>query len=117
MPARSTSDQRTYSSMMWGLAVRLPRSVPEGGEARRRRDAPPGCERVLRAGPPVAGAQPGGLQPTPQCCPADPQPPRGFRELAAGALQGVDNRLPLPVGQGAGLVGTREEDDLAAANA
>src|SRR3989442_2405749 len=107
MPAKSTSDQRTYSSMVYGLtAIRSPRGVCSG-EARRRAGEPPG-----RAGRPllaraasVLRAQPVRLQPAPQRGPADAQPPGGFGEFAARPLQRVHDRLALSLRERAGLVG------------
>src|SRR5881396_255814 len=84
MPAKSTSDQRTYSSMTNGCGAVL--GGPSPGEAR---SLGRGAEAV----------HPVGLEASPQRCAADAEAPRGFRELAARILQRVGNRLALAFGE------------------
>src|SRR6266571_1786432 len=79
MPAKSTSDQRTYSSMMKGPGVM------------------PGEGRMLPSS--AEAVQAVGLEPAPQRRAADAEPARRLRELAACVLQRLDDRLPLAVGQ------------------
>src|SRR6266511_231779 len=81
MPAKSTSDHRTYSSMMNGPG--------RGG------DAMPGEARRLWSR--AKAFQSVGLEPPPQRGAADPQAPGGFGQLALGVLQRVEDREPLPV--------------------
>src|SRR3990172_315208 len=81
MPAKSTSDQRTYSSMMKGLGGGMPR------EARRL----PGRAKAVQA---VR------LEAAPQGGAADAEAARRLGELAAGVLERIEDRLAFPVGQG-----------------
>src|SRR6266568_712589 len=78
MPAKSTSDQRTYSSMTNG------------------------CGAVAGEGIPRRGAEafhPVGLETSPERRATDTEPPRGFRELAARVLQGRGDGLTLSLGE------------------
>src|SRR6266508_2710003 len=79
MPAKSTSDQRTYSSMRNGPGVM------------------PGEARTLRGG--AKAVQSVRLEPPPQCRAADPEAPGRFGQLALGILQRVEDRQALPVGE------------------
>src|SRR6266480_5840110 len=91
MPAKSTSDQRTYSSTTYGAG--MPRQA----------------RRLLR-GAKVAHAV--GAQSPPQRGATDAQPAGGFGQLAACRLQGVENRLALAIGERAAAVrrGARGQD-------
>src|SRR5438094_4552712 len=82
MPAKSTSDQRTYSSMTYGAG--MPRQA-----------------RPLLRGAKVAHAV--RAEPPPQRRATDPQPAGRFGETAARGLQGLEDRLALPVGEGAAV--------------
>src|SRR6266699_3218631 len=84
MPAKSTSDQRTYSSMTNGCGER------SGGPS-------PGEARTLGGG--AKAVHPVGFEASPQRRATDAEPPRGFRELAARVLQRVGNRRALPFGE------------------
>src|SRR2546427_4221282 len=71
MPAKSTSDHRTYSSMMYGLAGIASRTVEPEREARGRQTPTPAQQRALdarrRARPSVpVRPEPIGTQPAPQ---------------------------------------------------
>src|SRR5437867_1704527 len=89
MPAKSTSDHRTYSSMMNGPGW-------AGGGA----DAMPREARRLRGG--AKAFQPVGFEPAPQRRATDPQAARGLGELALGVLERVEDRQALAVGEGLG---------------
>src|SRR5690349_10601448 len=113
IPAKSTSDQRTYSSMICGwAAMRSPRGCGSG-EARRRAPEPLDARRGADA--PVAGAQPVRLEAPPQRGPADAEPPGRLGEPAARASQRVDDGLALSLRQCARLLGLRQEYRLAQA--
>src|SRR6266540_1957723 len=79
MPAKSTSDQRTYSSIRNGPGVM------------------PGEGRMLPGG--AKAVQAVRLEAAPQRGAADAEPARRLGELTARVLQCLDDRLPLPVGQ------------------
>src|SRR6266480_1696243 len=87
IPAKSTSDQRTYSSMTTVAA-------------RGRGGASPGEARSLRRG--AEAVHPVRLEAPPQRRAADPQAPRRFRQLAACVLQGVGDRLAFAFGESEG---------------
>ena len=57
--------------------------------------------RGLGPAAPAVTMQPVGLEPAPQRGAADPEVLGGFRELPAVLIEGPDDRVPLPVGQGA----------------
>src|SRR6266487_286594 len=78
MPAKSTSDQRTYSSTTYGAG--MPRQA----------------RRLLR-GAKVADAV--DAQPPPQRGAADPQAPSRFGQPAARRLQRFEDRPALAVGE------------------
>src|SRR6266702_4246855 len=88
MPAKSTSDHRTYSSMMYGLAGIASRTVEPEREARGRQSSTPARQRALdarrraRAAVPV-GPEPIGTQPAPQSGAADAKPSRGLGQRRA----------------------------------
>src|SRR5881396_199056 len=84
MPAKSTSDQRTYSSMTNGCGAVL--GGPSPGEAR---SLGRGAEAV----------HPVGLEASPQRRAADAESSRSFRELATRVLQRVGDGLALAFGE------------------
>src|SRR6266511_3219321 len=84
MPAKSTSDQRTYSSMMNGPG-------PGGGCVM------PGEARALRGG--AKAFQSVGLQAPPQRGAADAEAAGRFGQLPFGVLQRLEDRQALPVCQ------------------
>src|SRR5882762_1314823 len=85
MPAKSTSDQRTYSSMTNGCGAESGGPIP--GEARS-------LGRGAKAVHPVR------LEASPQRCAADAEPSRGFGEFATRVLQCVGDGLALAFGEG-----------------
>src|SRR5713226_7569389 len=117
MPAKSTSDQRTYSSMMNGVAGIASRIVGAEREARRRETATPGSRRALGAhggalSRPLAGPQPVGPQPAPQRGAADPESACRLGQLALRDLERIEDRLALLLRERPGLVATRQEHHL-----
>src|SRR5437667_3681224 len=104
MPAASTSDHRTYSSMTNGVAGMISPTARRSGEGRAGGRATP-AERAAsdaRGGAPAStavGLQAVGLETPPQRGAADAEAPRGLGEPAAGAVEHIDDRLALPLGQ------------------
>src|SRR5690242_3802270 len=108
IPAKSTSDQRTYSSMTKGAGMPRKVEVPRG---RRKSAAPAPASR--RAGLPVPVvflAHAVGLQAAPQRGTADAQPPRRFGQFPVRGLERVQNRLPLALGEGTRPFGARRNE-------
>src|SRR6266567_2222314 len=118
MPAKSTSDHRTYSSMMYGLAGIASRTVEPEREARGRQSSTPARQRALdarrraRAAVPV-GPEPIGTQPAPQSGAADAKPSRGLGKLPVRHLEGVEDGLALSLGQRRAVDAVRQEHDFA----
>src|SRR5947208_1240385 len=112
MPAASTSDHRTYSSMTNGVAGITSPTARRSGEGRAGRRATP-AERAAsdaRGGAPAStavGLQAVGLETPPQGGAADAEAPGGFGEPAVRAVEHLDDRLALPLGQRRGLLGAR----------
>src|SRR5207245_10750039 len=109
MPAKSTSDHRTYSSMMYGLAGIASRTVEPEREARGRQSSTPprrrgvlDARRRARASVPV-GPKPIGTQPAPQGGAADAKPSRGLGKLPVRHLEGVEAGRAPPVRQRGGV--------------
>src|SRR5437667_7270061 len=93
MPAKSTSDHRTYSSMMYGLAGIASRTVESEREARGRQTPTPAQQWALnarrRARPSVpVRRDPKGPQPAPKRSAAVPEPPPGLGKLTGRPAQG-----------------------------
>src|SRR6059036_1398983 len=80
MPAKSTSDQRTYSSIRNGPGVM------------------PGEGRTLPGG--AKAVQAVGLEAAPQRGAADAKPARRLGQFAARVLERLGDRLALAVGEG-----------------
>src|SRR2546425_11127022 len=112
MPAASTSDHRTYSSMTNGVAGMISPTARRSGEGRAGGRATP-AERAAsdaRGGAPAStavGLQAVGLETPPQGGAADAEAPRGLGEPAAGAVEHLDDRLALTLGQRRGALGAR----------
>src|SRR3989475_8620111 len=112
MPAASTSDHRTYSSMTNGVAGIIPRTGRGRGEGRGGGRATP-AERAASAArggapaSPAVGLQAVGLETPPQSGAADAEAPGGLGEPAARAVEHLDDRLALPLGQGRGALDAR----------
>src|SRR2546427_8107707 len=97
MPAASTSDHRTYSSMTNGVAGMISPTARRSGGGRAGGGATPAehAPSDARGGAPAStagGVQAVGLETPPQRGAADAQAPRGLRAPAAGALQPLDHR-------------------------
>src|SRR5213080_3997213 len=109
MPAKSTSDHRTYSSMMYGVAGIASRTMKLERGKRPRQDGAglDACGRSL-ASPPV-GRQPIGSQPAPQRGTADAEPSCGLRQSAGRRLQRVEDGLALALGQRRTVAAVRQE--------
>src|SRR2546427_89029 len=112
MPAASTSDHRTYSSMTNGVAGIISPTARRSGEGRAGGRATP-AERAAsdaRGGAPASpavGLQAVGLETPPQSGAADAEAPGGLGEPAARAVEHLDDRLALPLGQGRGTLDAR----------
>src|SRR2546426_6150012 len=104
MPAKSTSDHRTYSWMMYGLAGIASRTVKPSGKLgvvispRQDDGAVLGARRGPGAPVPV-GPEPIGSQPAPQRGSADAEPSRGLGQLPMRHLERVEDGLALALGQ------------------
>src|SRR5690348_12682177 len=115
MPAKSTSDHRTYSWMMYGMAGIASRPVEPEREARVGKTPTPGssCGRSGACGGARASvsvvAQTVGAQPAPQRRATDAEPSRGLGELALRHFEGVEDRLPLALRQGGAMFAVRQE--------
>src|SRR2546425_12614774 len=111
-PAAPTSAPRTYSSMTSGGAGMIPPTARGRGEGRAGGRATP-AERAAsdaRGGAPAwtaVGLQAVGLETPPQRGAADAEAPRGLGEPAAGAVEHLDDRLALTLGQRRGALGAR----------
>src|SRR6267378_746437 len=118
MPAKSTSDHRTYSSMMYGLAGIASRTVEPEREARGGQTPKPARPRALdarrwpRASVPVR-PEPIGTQPAPQRGTADTESSRGLGQLTVRHLEGVEDGLALSLGQGRAVAALRHKHDFA----
>src|SRR3989442_12312622 len=91
MPAASTSDHRTYSSMTNGVAGMISPTARRSGEGRAGGRAAPAARPApdARGGAPpstAGGLQGVGLHTPPQGGAADAEAPRGPGEPAAGAV-------------------------------
>src|SRR5438046_2683934 len=112
MPAAATSDHRTYSSMTNGVAGMISPTARRSGEGRAGGRATP-AERAAsdaRGGAPAStavGLQAVDLETPPQRGAADAEAPRGLGEPAAGAVEHLDDRLALTLGQRRGALGAR----------
>src|SRR5438552_2940628 len=118
MPAKSTSDHRTYSSMMYGLAGIASRTVESEREARGRQTPTPAQQWALsarrRARPSVpVRPEPIGTQPAPQRSAADAEASRGLGKLTVRHVEGVEDGLALSRGQRRAVGALREEHDFA----
>src|SRR2546426_3771096 len=112
MPAAPTSDHRTSSSMTNGVAGIISPTARRSGEGRAGGRATP-AERAAsdaRGGAPASpavGLQAVGLETPPQGGAADAEAPGGLGEPAARAVEHLDDRLALPLGQGRGTLDAR----------
>src|SRR3989442_4319142 len=112
MPAASTSDHRTYSSMTNGVAGIISPTARRSGEGRAGGRTTP-AERAAsdaRGGAPASpavGLQAVGLEAPPQGGAANGEAPGGLGEPAARAVEHLDDRLALPLGQGRGALDAR----------
>src|SRR5712691_3435509 len=112
MPAASTSDQRTYSSMTNGVAGIISPTARRSGEGRAGGRATPaaGAASDARGGAPAStavGLQAVGLEAPPQCGAADAEAPGGLGEPAARAVEHLHDRLALTLSQRRGALGAR----------
>src|SRR3989441_5687060 len=122
--AAPTPDPRTSSWMTRGGAGIPPPTARGRGEGRGGRRATP-AERAAsdaRGGAPAStavGLQAVGLETPPQGGAADAEAPGGFGEPAVRAVEHLDDRLALPLGQRRGLLGARvrQHTDLGRARA
>src|SRR6266498_836274 len=115
MPAKSTSDQRTYSWMTYGVAGIASRARPER-EARRPETTSPGCRARLDArgrSPLPLGAQAVRAQPPPQRRATDPEPARGLCQATLRQLERLHDGSALALGQRRHAIPVRQEDRLA----
>src|SRR6266576_202024 len=118
MPAKSTSDHRTYSSMIYGVAGIASRPVEPEREARVGKTPTPGsagrrsgARGGASASVPVV-AQAVGAQPAPQRRATDAEAPRGLGELALRHCEGVQDSLSLALRQRGAMLAVRQKHDF-----
>src|SRR2546427_10385071 len=98
MPAASTSDHRTYSSMTNGVAGMISPTARRSGEGRAGGRATPAERAALdaRGGAPAStadGLPAVGLETPPQGGAAEAEAPRGLGEPAAAAVEPLADPL------------------------
>src|SRR2546428_2387888 len=112
MPAASTSDHRTYSSMTNGVASISSPTARRSGESRAGGRATPAESAAsdARGGAPAStavGLQAVGFETPPQRGTADAEAPRGLGEPAARAVEPLPDRPAPTLSQRRGALGAR----------
>src|SRR5439155_1136609 len=115
MPAKSTSDHRTYSSMIYGVAGIASRPVEPEREARVGKTPTPGsagrrsgARGGASASVPVV-AQAVGAQPAPQRRATDAKAPRGLGELPLRHCEALQHGQPLALPQRGAMLAVPQE--------